>query len=458
MAGIGFALRKLTRQDNLMGSVQAYLYSALITTGPWLFTIIALTSILYVAGKFVTIDVINDFRRILIYNFAFSLITTGPLYMVVTRFMADSLYRRDVSGTPGLMLGALIVLYLFELPLSCAFYLGYANLEFGTALTGILNYMLISTVWMVIVFISALHNYVLVTAAFGVGMFSGIVASFFLAQRFGSAGILNSFSFGLAVIVAILISRIFSEYPYPFMKPFEFLKYFKPYYQLALNGLFYNLAAWIDKILMWFAPEADRPGSLLNLYPNYDTAMFLAYISIIPAMAMFTVTVETSFFEKYIHFFHGITDYSTLAQIRDNHKNLLNNVLRSSRNFLVLQLSICVLGILTAPRIFSAFNINFMQIGIFRFGIMGAFFQIMIMFLSVLVQYFDQRAIALRIQVTFFLTNTVFTLITLKLGFKYYGAGYFYATLFTFIITSIHVMAYTEKLIFHTFVTNNIKD
>jgi len=93
MAGVGFILRKLSKQDNLIGSFQAYLFSALIATGPWLFTIFSLSMITLFAEKFVSIDVLNEFRRIIVYNFAFSLVITSPVFMIVTRYLADSIYE-----------------------------------------------------------------------------------------------------------------------------------------------------------------------------------------------------------------------------------------------------------------------------------------------------------------------------------------------------------------------------
>ena len=42
MAGIGFVLQKLASKDDLMGIFRAYFHSAMASTGPWLFTVLAL--------------------------------------------------------------------------------------------------------------------------------------------------------------------------------------------------------------------------------------------------------------------------------------------------------------------------------------------------------------------------------------------------------------------------------
>ena len=42
MAGIGFELRKLLRRDSLLGLLQAYTYAGLISSGPWVLSILGI--------------------------------------------------------------------------------------------------------------------------------------------------------------------------------------------------------------------------------------------------------------------------------------------------------------------------------------------------------------------------------------------------------------------------------
>ncbi len=456
MAGIGFVLRKLSRQDNLVGTLQAYVISALISAGPWLFTILALGTMTAFFSKLASKEALGEFRQVIIYNFAFSLVIAAPIFMIVTRYLADSIYSKDVSGTPGLLLGSMTLLFGIELPLASAFYFLYADIELGLAVTAIGNFLLISGIWLISIFITALKNYKAVTQAFALGMLATIAASTVLAEPFGSAGIINSFNLGLAIIMALLIARIFAEYSYPFKDPFVFFDYFKKYWEIALSGLVYNLAIWADKWIMWFAPEAERLSSGFFLYPDYDSAMFLAYLTIIPSMAMFILSIETNFFEHYLKFYRDIQQMATFKQIRENQKKILECIFGSARSLLVLQGSVCVIAILMSSRIFDILNINYLQIGIFRFGVLGALFQIFTLFLIIILSYFDNRLSTLAVQSIFLVTNVGFTLIFLKMGFKYYGYGYFLASLVTFVFTAFVTLSYIDKLIFHSFITRNV--
>ena len=77
MAGIGFALRKLTQRDDLLGMVQGYVHSALVIAGPWLFTVTALGALNLLAAEQTALDELIVFRLIVIYHFSFSLVLTG---------------------------------------------------------------------------------------------------------------------------------------------------------------------------------------------------------------------------------------------------------------------------------------------------------------------------------------------------------------------------------------------
>ncbi|MFX5494607.1 exopolysaccharide Pel transporter PelG, partial [Acinetobacter baumannii] len=67
---------------------------------------------------------------------------------------------------------------------------------------------------------------------------------------------------------------------------------------LLLTGLCYNLGIWIDKFIFWFNPSTSDLGiGPLRASILYDLPIFLAYLSIIPGMAVFLVRIETDFAE-----------------------------------------------------------------------------------------------------------------------------------------------------------------
>jgi polysaccharide biosynthesis protein PelG len=459
MAGIGFVLRKLTARDDLMGSARAYSHSVFATSGPWLFTVVSLGLILLLGSSFGSPQELLQFRLIVVCNFAFTLVMTGPIVMVTTRHLADCIHDREVGQIPAVLFGAMILAYGTQFFVAVPFYFHFLSVDPAIRLAGLLNYALIAGIWIVSVFLTALKNYRAISTAFLAGLTVAVVASAVLTPYYSVTGMFAGFDIGLAIILFALIARVLAEYPYKANRPFEILAPFRRYWDLALCGLAYNLAIWIDKWVMWAAPEHERARAGLFSCPDYESAMFLAYLTVVPAMAAFTLRIETDFFEKYLRFYKDIQRHANYARIERNQQELLKPLLGGARTFLVLQGGVAFTGILFAPRLFEFLHAhlgqNFGELAIFRLGLLGVFFHAGFLFLTIALCYFDLRKSVLALYSLFFVTNLVFTWASMKMGFAYYGYGYFLSALVTFVAAFLVTAWYLNRLPYITFVARN---
>jgi polysaccharide biosynthesis protein PelG len=455
MAGIGFELRRLTQRDDLVGMLQGYGYAALTTSGPWLFTILALSAMVALGTPATTPQELATFRGLITYNFAFSLVFTAPVTAATTRRLADYIYQKDVKQAAALMTGSLALVYGISLPLIAPFYLWHLNLSPAIRLSAILNFALVSGIWVVSVFLTALKNYRAVTRSFVVGLAISVVAAAILAYGWAVEGMLAGFNLGLAFIFFTLVARVFAEYPERGDHPFAFLEYFRRYWDLVLAALAYSAAVWVDKWIMWWAPGREVVANSLVLNPDYESAMFLAYLTIVPSMAAFTLSIETGFYEQYLKFFSDIQRHVPYTRVEANHRGLMKSFLEGARSFLVLQGSITVTAILLAPKLFAWLGIDFRQLSIFRFGVAGAFFHAGYLFLSIVLSYLDLRRTQLGMSALLLTTNAVLTLVSIRLGFAYYGYGYFLSALIAFGCCFVAVGNAISRLPYHTFVTMN---
>lgn len=456
MAGIGFSLKRLAGKDDLMGIASAYVHATMASTGPWLFTVLALGAISVLFLDYFTIDQLINFRIVVVYNFGFSLVLAAPVYMVITRYLADCVHNKDVTKVPTVMLNSLALLYVLLLPVAFGYYGWYTNMELSMRLSAMINLFLISSVWLLGVFMTALKDYKSVSRAFGIGMLLAIIFSYWLKSDYGAVGMLNGFNIGISWIAFSLVGKIFAEYPYRLVENTSLHVYFRRYWELAVSGCLYNAAIWVDKWLMWmYAPEAVTLPSKMTYYPNYDSAMFLAYLTIVPAMAIFIFSIETNFFTKYQRFYEDILDHKPLVTIRQNHRKMIATLFSSSRNFFVVQGVVSLVSILMASKLFEVFDVNYLQIGIFRLGTLGAFFHVLMLFEMIILSYFDCRRTTLWLQGLFLVSNSVFTLVTIDMGFPYYGYGYFASALLIFLVTTFALFDHMRNLPYHAFITSN---
>lgn len=455
MAGIGFLLRKLTQKDNLMGIFEGYLYSAFIATGPWLLTIICLGTINLAASQYMDYETVSQFRLIVIYNFGFSLVFCGPLLMVVTRFLGDKIFAMKVEGTVDMFLGALATILITQVPLVALYYWLVVEVPALVKLAAFVNYFIICGMWLVMVFLSAIKAYRLITWTFFFGMTVALGLTVWAARADSVAGMITGFSFGLLIIVFTLIAYILAEYPRERGNPFAFFSYFREYWDLAAGGFAYNAAIWADKWIMWFSPEQEEIVPGMPSYPDYDSAMFFAFITIVPTLTIFLVHLETSFYERYLHFYREIRKHAHYDGIMENHKGMIRTLLEGGRTIIVLQGTVTLMALLLTPKIFEIFDLSFSQISIFRFGVLGAIFHAVMAVMFIVLYYFDYRRLVFQLCLGFLAFNTIFTIITLNLGFPYYGVGYFLAALIGCAVTAIITVRAVRNVPYQTFVLNN---
>lgn len=455
MAGIGFTLRKLARRDDLIGVLQGYAHSAFITSGPWLFTVLALAGTGALGARFLAAEELAQFRVVVIYNFCFSVVLTGPMVLVATRYLADRIFLREPEGAPGMLMATLGLSYFGSFLIAGPFYLFVSGLPPDLALAAVAAFSLTSGIWVVSIFLSALKDYLTVTLSFLFGMAAGVGGAFLLGGYFGPAGMVWGLSLGIAGIQFALIARVLAEYPYSVNRVFAFLAYFRRYWDLALIGIVGNCAVWIDKWLMWMAPKAEVISSGMVIYTTYDSAMFFAYLTTVPALTLFTVNIETRFFEHYQGFYRGIQNHVTWAGIERNHRLVIRALIESSRNLIVLQGAVSALSIFLAPQIVGAMGLSFQQIGIFRFGVLGSLFQVLFLFATVVLSYFDLRRRFLFAQTFYLLANGGLTLFFARFGFPWYGYGYFLASLLAFLVAYLLVADTLRNLPYLAFVGNN---
>lgn len=453
MAGIGFELNKLARRDDLMGLAGAYLHSMFAIAGPWLFTVVALAVTTYLYGGNDSVEMMN-FRGVIVYNFSFSLVLSAPVFTVMTRYLADQIHVKNVVATPTVMLESLLLVTLFNVVVALFFYGFYFRMPLDLRLMGFANMFLIASVWCLGIYLTALKNFAAVTWTFIFGMAVAVISAYHYGN-YHAATMVACYNAGLALIVFMLAARIFAEYPYHLTTEFATRPFWSKYWELALGGLFYNGALWIDKWIMWYAPEATELPTKMRFFPDYDSAMFLAALSILPSIAMFVFSIETNFFHHYRRFYGNILAHASLRRIRHFHANILDAIVEGMRNLMLLQGVIAFLVILLAPQIFERIHLFFVQLSIFRLGALGSFFQVLVLLSMILLSYFDCRRANMWIALFYFISNALLTIGSLQLGYKFYGYGFFLASAMTFLVSATILFAHVRKLPYHAFITNN---
>ena len=96
MAGIGFRLQSYFGSNDLLRNLRGAVYSVLISSGPWLITILSLAYINSFSSTYLDDQEMYLYKAIVSYAYAFSLIIFGAIEMPLTRYLADKLFLKDL--------------------------------------------------------------------------------------------------------------------------------------------------------------------------------------------------------------------------------------------------------------------------------------------------------------------------------------------------------------------------
>ncbi|MFP4520780.1 MAG: exopolysaccharide Pel transporter PelG [Fibrobacterota bacterium] len=451
MAGIGFRLQKILRDGTYSGSLKAYLYAAAVSSGPWLFTVISVGILGFFSYTRFQSETSFLFRTVLVYTFAFSLIITGTLQMVITRYLSDRFFSRDYDAVlPTYIYGSAAV--TISQSITAWIFYSFTGLDLSSKVAGTILYTAVCNIWMAMIFLSALRNYRSILRAFASGSFFSAFAGLFFGIHYGITGLIGGFASGQILILVLLSKAVFSEFKLRKNLNREFFHYFTEYPRLIFIGLFYNLAIWIDKLIFWFSESTGTNLQGPFFYSKiYDAPMYLAYLSIIPALSLFIIRVETSFYNHYRDFYGAIQNRLPLRIINEKKNLMTESIFLSIQRLFKVQGAVTAAFIIFSPLIIKILKMNWDQLPVLRIGALTAFIHSLLLILSIIILYFDFRKLCLGTSALFLISNALFTMVSIKAGPRYYGYGYFFSAFITLIISFLLFALKMRKLEYITF-------
>jgi polysaccharide biosynthesis protein PelG len=431
MAGIGFELRKLLRRDSLLGMMQAYAYAGIISSGPWVLSIlgilvIGLMSVSIVVPGFL----ITQFQVSVTYLIAVSLVLTGIVQLAFTRFTADRLFekRRDMilPNFNGLLLAVTVVSGGLGMLAILLLFPGESLLYRLLMLTG---FVTVSNIWVATIFLSGMKEYKAILILFGVG-YSATVLLALLMRRLGLEGLLAGFVLGQFVLLLGMIILILRNYPSSRFISFDFIDKRYLYPTLVAVGFFYNLGIWMDKFMFWLYSSTSQPIiGPLRASVIYDMPVFLAYLSIIPGMAVFLVKMETDFVEYYDRFYDAVRSGGSLEYIEEMRNEMVYIVRQGIYQIVKIQTLVVLILLVSGDALLDFLKISDLYLPLFFVNLVSASLQVVFLGLLNVFFYLDKRRVVLFLTAGFVFLNGTFTMVTLALGPKFYGYGFALALL-----------------------------
>jgi uncharacterized membrane protein len=425
MAGIGFELRKLLSRNNYLNIFQAYAVAGLISTGPLMISILGIFMI-----GLLTIDntldklFIGKFQVSITYLMACSLIFTSPFQFMISRYIADRHYEKNYKAVLPNIFGVMLIVTVTSGLVGIIITSLLMESSYHYSILLVVGFVILSNIWIIVLLLSALKEWKSIVLAFFVGYTVTVVAAYLLSA-YQEEGLLAGFILGHAILMLYLLRLITNYYSANVLLDFDFIHSKRVYYILALTGLIYNIGIWADKFLFWFNPDtSEKAIGFLRYSPIYDLPIFLAYLSIIPGMAVLLVRIETDFVEKYKEFYDAINGSATLDEIKRLKSKMIYTIKQAIYEIFKVQGMTVIILIGTGEHLLKLLSIPEVYKPLLSICLIGVGVQVVFMSILNVLFYFDQRMLAFKLSVLFLIANVSFTAITQYLGPSYYGYGF----------------------------------
>lgn len=453
MAGIGFELRKLLRQDSYFALVRAYSYAGLISSGPWVLSIVGLVVIGILSNNIVAPSIlVTQFQVSVTYLIAGSLIITGMVQLSFTRWVSDRLYEKKSDMIVPNFAGVLLVINLVGG--TAAVVLAFTVFREEGAwyrMLMVAGFVTLCDIWIATIFMSGLKFYKTIVALFGGGYALSVLLAMLLSE-WGRDGLLAGYVLGQFLMLAGMLFIVLRSFPADKLVAFDCFAPGAMLPSLMAVGFLYNLAIWVDKMIFWYTPQTSSwVVGPLRASVIYDLPIFLAYLSIIPGMAVFLVRFETDFVEWYDSFYNTVRDGGSLEEIARMRDGMTLAIRQGLFDIVKIQTLAVLLMVVFAPALFERLGISALNLPLFYVDAVAASVQVALLAVMNVFFYLDRRRSVLAVVALLVVLNIVLTFASIQLGVSFYGYGFALAMLASLVFGLLLLEHKLSRLEYETF-------
>jgi uncharacterized membrane protein len=430
VAGIGFELRKMISRESYTGLLGAYGYAGLVSSGPWVFSIAGVLAIGMLASHTVSPpERVTQFLVSVTYLMAGSVLLTGPLQLMFSRFVADRIYEERRDRVLPNLFGALALTTIASGLLASVFVFWTFPEPFTTCTLLVSNFVVLCDAWVLTVLLSGVKAYRTVVGLYLAAYLASVGASAAL-RGFGLDGLLAGFLVGQAGALFAALALAIRAFPGGRGVRFDFLSPGQAHYGLAAVGAVFYFGAWADKAVFWMNPSTGAPViGPLRVSVIYDLPMFLAYLTVIPSMAVLFLRLEADFADRCQSFFAAVRDGAPLHQIERIKDGMVTCVRRGLFEILKVQGMTLALVLMAGPTMLKWAGVSPLYLRLLHVDAVGVALQVIFLAVLNILFYLDERKAAFALSTIFACANLLLTLVSQRLGPDWYGFGFASAAL-----------------------------
>ena len=431
MASLGNSIKHSFEKKTISSTALGVLMSTFTTVAPMFFII---GGILFLYRILDYSSVIYSQRVLfscsILYIFIFSLLCTAPFNSVISRYITDRIFEEKYDAILPCFYGGLFlnltVCCLFGIP----FYL-YAHFVGKISLLYVficfMAFIALSLTFYSMLYLSITKDYGKISLFFAIGVITMVLSSLLFVKVLHlsvTVGMLLSLTFAFWVIAVCEFSYVKGYFHNSNRRYFDFMQYFKKYWQLGLTNFIYTLALYAHNFVFWTKTDHIVVQKTYICYPPYDMATCIAMLTNISASVILITQIELHFHERYKAYSESVIG----GRLRDiiKAKNRMFSLLSYQlmdvvRNQFIISVILYLICVVFLPQFGFAGTV----MEIYPCLAAGYFVIFLLYSCIIFLYYFNDAVGSLLTASTFLLLTTLIRVFATKLPAIWYGIGTF---------------------------------
>lgn len=454
MAGIGFTLRKALGETERFQRWRLYGAAAFVAAGPWLITLLSLFLILMWGAAFGMERSDRDlFFATVTYAMIGSNLISSTAQFFLTRYLADALYVE----APERLLSAFVGVFAYTGVAAAVLYSVFQSflpLPLTYKIWTVLLAVILTQMGLTMILLSAAKAYREIARGFLFGLI--VIALVMLGYGVwvqGQGGVPDAtFVLGLftgtELVTLVWLGRVvIRDFPGDVPALYSMRAHHRRYPELLWIGLFYALTLWVDNGIRWLSDDHVMVAESYWLFPAYDLAKFWTFLALIPAFTLFSVHIETDFYQVFRRFYDAIESGETLAVVRVYEEDLRAATRAALMRMGKLQSLVALIAWVVAQQVENRFPD---VIDVFQWTIIASVPHMLWITAFLLLLYFDARK-----QAAWSVLLTVLAIgggVLLAVALEWsVGSGYLLGCLVALVLALWLLQRQTERLLYYAF-------
>lgn len=431
MASLGNSIKHSFEKKTISSTVIGVLISTFTTVAPmflviggilFLYTILDYSSVIYSQRVLFSCSVL--------YIFIFSLLCTAPFNSVISRYITDKIFEENYDAILPCFYGGLFLNLMVCCAFGIPFYL-YAHFVGGIGLLYVfvcfVAFIALCLTFYSMLYLSITKDYGKISLFFAIGIVTMILASLLFVKLFHFSvtfGILLSLAIAFLVIAVCECAYIQGYFHNSNGQYFDFLHYFKKYWQLGVTNFLYTLALYAHNFVFWTMQDHIVVKHTYICYPPYDMATCIAMFTNISASVILITQIELHFHERYKAYSEAVIGgrLRDITKAKNRMFSLLSYQLMDVvRNQFIISVILYLICVVFLPQ----FGFAGLVMEIYPCLAAGYFVIFLLYSCIIFLYYFSDVVGSLLTAATFLVLTTVVSIFARNLPTIWYGIGTF---------------------------------